>query len=56
MEKRNFVTQIRTSSVSDIGDSLVDTASTLFGGKNQKKADDFTKKAAAEDEKSDSLG
>lgn len=53
MEKRNFVTSVRTadSANGDDVDSLVKEASSLFGGK--KKEDPFEKKASAEDEKAD---
>lgn len=54
MEKRNFVTSIRTtdSTNDDTVDSLVKGASDLFGSK-KKDANPFEKKASAEDEKSD---
>ena len=55
MEKRNFVTNVRTSGVSDIGDALVDAAFSTFGEKRAKTASDMAKKASAEDEKTDSL-
>ena len=55
MEKRNFVTNVRTSGVSGIGDELVDAAVNTFGEKQEKTASDMAKKASAEDEKTDSL-
>lgn len=69
MEKRNFVTPLRTVEASTAGDELINDAAALFGAKNgnfgqkmanfdQKTADfaeKFEKKAREEDEKSDSL-
>lgn len=58
MEKRNFVTSIRTSEESAGVDELVDNTVHLFGGNSQnlsKKASEYEKKASAEDEKSDSI-
>lgn len=54
MEKRNFVTPIRTSGVSDVGDELVNAAKTAFGEKMAKIASEFEEKASKEDEKTDS--
>lgn len=54
MEKRNFVTPIRTSGVSDVGDELVNAAKTAFGEKMAKTASEYEKKASEEDAKSDS--
>ena len=59
MEKRNFVTSLRTADGSKVGDDLVDGAASLFGSKDgqtlTKKASEYEKKASEEDEKSDSL-
>lgn len=59
MEKRNFVTSLRTTDGSKVCDDLVDKAISLFGGKSDqnltKKASDYEKKLSEEDEKSDSL-
>lgn len=62
MEKRNFVTPIRTVEDSDIGDSLVSSASQLFSNEKttknteiEKIAAELAQKASEEDEKTDSL-
>ena len=61
MEKRNFVTPLRTSDESSGMDSLVDGAASLFGGGNVKTASgakaesEYARKASAEDAKTDSL-
>lgn len=62
MEKRNFVTPIRTVEGSDIGDSLVSSASQLFSNEKttknteiEKIAAELAQKASEEDEKTDSL-
>lgn len=58
MEKRNFVTSMRTNGESSGVDGMVEKAASLFGGGKpcEKKAEsDFAKKASAEDEKTDSL-
>jgi hypothetical protein len=59
MEKRNFVTTLRTSGESSGLDGMVEEAAGLFGGDGgarEKKAEsDFAKRASAEDEKTDSL-
>lgn len=58
MEKRNFVTSLRTSEESSGLDGMVDGAAGLFDGDKscEKKAEsDFAKKASAEDERTDSL-
>lgn len=53
MEKRNFVTNARTpmEGAADI-DDILDEGAKAFGS-TVKKADEFEKKASAEDEKSD---
>ena len=58
MEKRNFVTSIRTSCESAGADELIDGATQLFGENSKnliKEASEYEKKASAEDEKSDSI-
>lgn len=55
MEKRNFVTSVRTpgADASDI-DEVLDSGAAMFGLRGQdKKASVMEKKAQAEDEKSD---
>lgn len=53
MEKRNFVTSVRTpmQGSSDI-DDIIDAGAAAFGVKARKEGS-FEKKASAEDEKSD---
>ena len=59
MEKRNFVTSMRTSAESPSVDEMIDRAASGFGGGTCKQASscekgaDFVKKASLEDEKSD---
>lgn len=62
MEKRNFVTPIRTKDDRDFGDSLVGAVSSMFGAPlptckcaSDSKSDAFALKASKEDEKTDSL-
>lgn len=58
MEKRNFVTSIRTNGESSGVDGMVEKAAGMFGGgkAREKRAEsDFAKKASAEDERTDSL-
>lgn len=52
MEKRNYVTTGRTVETTD---EMVDSAAKLFGSE-KKGADEFVKKASAEDEESDRGG
>jgi len=57
MEKRNFVTSRRSPDES-ITEGMIASAAEKFGGKDSshlrtKAAEDLTKKASAEDEKSD---
>ena len=59
MEKRNFVTSARVpsagaSSVSDI-DDVLDAGAKVFGNRLSPDKDAFTKKASAEDEKTDKV-
>ena len=59
MEKRNFVTSVRTTDGSSYDDAMLKSAADMFSGKRDatdkgvKDLDDFVKKASAEDEKSD---
>ena len=59
MEKRNFVTSVRTTDGSSDDDAMLKSAADMFSGKRDatdkgvKGLDDFVKKASAEDEKSD---
>jgi hypothetical protein len=60
MEKRNFVTSMRTSAESPGIDEMVSAASACFGGDQVKKEasvdnsrEDLVKKSSMEDEKSD---
>lgn len=55
MEKRNFVTPIRTPDGVDIAEDLIKESADLFGGGTKKTASEFEKKAMSEDEKSDSI-
>lgn len=52
MEKRNFVTSVRTGAGASDIDDVLEAGAKAFG-RTQKKADSFEKKASAEDEKSD---
>lgn len=56
MEKRNFVTSARTpaASASDI-DEVLDAGAKEFGKRLSPSSDMLTKKASAEDEKSDMI-
>jgi hypothetical protein len=61
MEKRNFVTSLRTSGESSGVDSLVEGAAAMFGGTSGVKSasakaeSEYAKRASIEDEKTDSL-
>ena len=64
MEKRNFVTSLRTSGESSGMDSLVEGAAAMFGGTSGVKSasakpaeteSEYARRASAEDEKTDSL-
>lgn len=52
MEKRNFVTSIRTGAGASDIDDIIEAGAKALGGA-EKKANAFEKKASAEDEKSD---
>lgn len=58
MEKRNFVTSVRTSESSDVREDIIGSAVCLFAKTAGTRPIDssFEKKACEEDEKSDSQG
>lgn len=59
MEKRNFVTSVRTTDGSSDDDAMLKAAADMFSGKTESSVkggqglDEFVKKASAEDERSD---